>query len=332
MSDEQKVEVAPQATPTSESAPKYKKERKGKFFRDLVAEKALTDPQTSLYLITGEPFTGELQKATPFAFRLADNQKLEKRDCLGVLPKSVDTLLLSKDKPKQPVAYHRRERVNFDKIEALDPSLKGGRLRLSLASGWELEGDVEAIAKFYVVLQLDTSTTIQLYRHAITDYEVVREGDGTVPKRERIEPAPPKPKKPKPEPTPQEPKIDFSKLEWWALLAAETRRQNVNAKIKLVLREIPAEAREMGDIIWIPLQNTPKDLPAGIALAPSPLDLVVTKKSWKGAAKKAMEIKTQTGVAPIFVFEALIGIQQGRLAAVATGIQVVEGKPPTPRS
>jgi hypothetical protein len=101
----------------------------------------------------------------------------------------------------------------------------------------------------------------------------------------------------------------------------------VNAKIKIVLREIPAETREMGDIVWIPMQNQPKDLPAGIALAPVPLDLVVTKKSWKIALKKADDVKTQTGLPPIYIIEALIGIQQGRLAAVATGIQIAESKP-----
>jgi sRNA-binding regulator protein Hfq len=325
MSEEQKVEPSPSTPPK-----KFKREHKGKFFRDMVGEIVLDHENFVMLLLTGEPFTGEIHKLWSYAFKLKDGKMLEKRDCLGAFPKNFSELILSREKPKHEVAYHRKDRINAEKIEALDQSLKGGRLHITLVNGWEIEGDVKEIAKFYVHLQVKPEEAVCLYRHAITDYQILREGDGSVLPRPKLPPSEPKPKKEKlasPQPAPTGPKIDYSKPEWWAILSGEPRRQNVNAKIKIVLREIPAEAREMGDIVWIPMQNQPKDLPSGLTLAPSPLDLVVTTKSWKIALKKGAEVKANTGLPPIYIVEALIGIQQGRLAAVATGIQIAESKP-----
>ena len=335
MSEEQNIATTtppegetPKAPNTTTPKKVFKKERKGKFFRDLVAELAVVDDNFSLLLLSGEPFTESIRKPWSFVYKLKSGKVLEKRDCLGAFPKQMEGLFLSQDKPKYKVTYHRKERVNIEKIDALGPSLKGGRLRVELVNGWELEGDVNEVAKYYTNLQITPTQNVCLYIHALADYHIVREGDGTVPPRVKFPPHPEHRKEKATEPAePSGPKIDHSNLEWWALLSEETRRQNVNAKIKIVLREIPAEAREMGDIVWMPMQNQPTGLPAGIALAPAPMDLVVTKKSWKAALKKGSDVKTQTGLPPIFVIEALIGIQQGRLAAVATGIQIAESKP-----
>jgi hypothetical protein len=141
MSEEQQIEPKPTAKKT------FKKERKGKFFRDMVGELTLTDDSFALILLTGEPFTGEILKPWSFVFKLKNGKILEKRDCIGAFPKQLDSLLLSRDKPSYKVTYHRNERTNVDKISALDPSLKAGRLRVELVNGWEVEGDVNEIAQ-----------------------------------------------------------------------------------------------------------------------------------------------------------------------------------------
>ena len=99
----------------------------------------------------------------------------------------------------------------------------------------------------------------------------------------------------------------------------------INAKIKLVLKEVPDSIRDVGDLVWIPLQNQPSGLPPGLTLEAAPLDLVVPKKMWSTAQKKLAELKAQ-GQVVYQIIEAAIGIQQNRLAAVAISVQVIEGK------
>jgi len=100
----------------------------------------------------------------------------------------------------------------------------------------------------------------------------------------------------------------------------------VNARLKIVLRESPTNLEEMKKMVMIPLQNQPKAVPGKIELPETPVNLVITNKMWNKASKKAKNFLTETGLAPIYVIETLIGIEKGKLIAVANGIQVIQRK------
>ena len=153
------------------------------------------------------------------------------------------------------------------------------------------------------------------------DYSLTPQLASAAPSPPKAKPAtPPAPPKPKPIPQSEAPSP------WPTIDAAKTpERTVVNAKLKIVLRSLPT-FREAGDVIWFALQNEPKPLPKNLELAASPLDLVVTKKMWTGVQKKADAIKA-SGQDPIYIFEALVGIRSGRLAAIVSGVQLAS-KPP----
>jgi hypothetical protein len=111
----------------------------------------------------------------------------------------------------------------------------------------------------------------------------------------------------------------------WSALQKETNRMSINAKLKIILREFPNNLQDTGDIIVIPLQNEPKNVPGGLELSSTPVDLLVSRKSWNKAKKNADAI-SQTGKRPLYIFEAMIGIRENHLVAVVSGIQVVEAK------
>ncbi len=100
----------------------------------------------------------------------------------------------------------------------------------------------------------------------------------------------------------------------------------VNVKLKVVLRELPANIQELEDMVWIPLESYAKVVPGGVQLPNTPVDLLITKKMWKKAQKSALAIQEEKGTAPIHIIEALIGIKGNRLSAVASTIQVMASK------
>lgn len=103
----------------------------------------------------------------------------------------------------------------------------------------------------------------------------------------------------------------------------------VNGKLKLVLRQEPSRVMSMGDgLMWIALENAPK-VPGGkVELGGCYIDLLVTAKMWKKSVKKFNALLESTGLTPLRIVEAQVGIRDGRLAAFATSIQITPGKPP----
>jgi hypothetical protein len=101
----------------------------------------------------------------------------------------------------------------------------------------------------------------------------------------------------------------------------------VTATLKLVLRDLP-ETREHDGLVHLALTNEPRGLPAGLTLAPSPLALACAVKQWKNACTKAEQVRA-TGLPPLLIVEAHVGVQDGSLVGLVKGIQVVEGKAPT---
>ena len=101
----------------------------------------------------------------------------------------------------------------------------------------------------------------------------------------------------------------------------------VTATLKLVLRDLPA-TREQDGLIHMALTNEPRGLPAGLTLAPSPLALACAVKQWRTAVTKAEQVRA-TGLPPLLIVEAHVGVQGASLVGLVKGIQVVEGKAPT---
>ncbi len=134
-------------------------------------------------------------------------------------------------------------------------------------------------------------------------------------KKQKSKPTPTKPKNP----GAKKNKTESASIDW-NILTEETERAMINAKIKIVLKKLP-EIKKAGNMIWIPLENQPKAVPGGIELSKTPLDLLITQKMWNKAQKKA-----DTTPNPIHIIEALIGIKKNKIAAIASGIQVTEGK------
>ena len=95
----------------------------------------------------------------------------------------------------------------------------------------------------------------------------------------------------------------------------------INAKLKIVLKELPSNIQEVNKLVWIPLENQAKAVPGGIELGSTPVDLLATKKMWNKAKKKADAMEN-----PIYIIEALIGFREGKFTVVASSIQVTQGK------
>ena len=111
----------------------------------------------------------------------------------------------------------------------------------------------------------------------------------------------------------------------WKALQKEIQRTMVNVKLKVVLRELPANIQELDDMVWIPLESYAKVVPGGVQLPNTSIDLLITKKMWKKAQKSAFAIQEEKGT-PIHIIEALIGIKENKLSAVASTIQVMAAK------
>ena len=105
----------------------------------------------------------------------------------------------------------------------------------------------------------------------------------------------------------------------------KVQRIMANAKIKVVLREQP-KVKMVGDFLVTHLKNEPKNVPGSFPLNDTELDLFITKKMWKKAQKRADELYKTTEIFPFHVIEALISVMDNKIVAVASGIQVVEGK------
>jgi hypothetical protein len=102
---------------------------------------------------------------------------------------------------------------------------------------------------------------------------------------------------------------------------------HVTATLKLVLRELP-DVQEQDGLVHMALTNDPRGLPAGLTLAPSPLALACPVKQWRTACTKAEQIRA-TGLPPLLIVEAHVGVQDSGLVGLVKGIQIVPGKAPT---
>jgi sRNA-binding regulator protein Hfq len=317
---------------------------------DSVAKRLRDDHSAYLLTVDGRRVGPELVGEGRYTYYLEDKTGLAKTDCVGAFPPDIDSLIASKGHPVRQVSVSRAERFNEAKMRVLYPEHRLGlSLKVILVNGWELVGKIETARQFFVELRLSEEKTVHLYRHAIFDYEWADgEPPAVSPEQERktqqqrkallTHPNQTKKKAQSvvaPTPVPKVEAKSAVPVVWYEPLLTLWREQNeaertiMNAKLKLVLREIPPTLREVGDAVWLPLQNQPKDVPGGFELSSMPVELVITKKMWKGALKKAQEQKQQTGNEAIYIFEALIGMHQNRFCALVSGIQLAESKPKT---
>jgi sRNA-binding regulator protein Hfq len=304
---------------------------------DQIAKRVLQEAGYQLVMRDGS--SEKITRTDKFDHYRTDGTLLAKTACIGAFPPGYEAFLVSTSHPVRKVPFLRKWRRNQRKLWKLYPEHRLGRtLRVFLTNGWELVGRIEEAGQFYVALRLSETVVVYLYRHAFTDFEWVGEEPPSLTPEQAAQTqqqlldlsyTPPhlKPKVEKvqnqntpasPSAEPMEPLVEAIKK--------EVVRTMVNAKLKFVLREIPPTLQELGDIVWIPLQNQPKGLPKGLELGPLPMDLVVSKKMWANAMKKAQELK-KTGQKVLYVFEAMIGSFQNRFAAVASSVQVAEDKP-----
>jgi sRNA-binding regulator protein Hfq len=262
-------------------------------------------------------------------FRLEDGRVFFKLAVIGVFPREGQDLILRRDHPVVPIARKTAERPNYLKAKRLDSRFMKCTLRLLLANGWEVGGVLKNTSRWILVLKARERGIISLYRHGIVDAWVEAAPPGK--SLEYLSSILTAPLTPTPSSSPASPKpapvrSTDVKDPWPKLVAKE--RVSVNAKLKMTLQELPAPQREVGDFFWYAMKNEPKGVPAGITLSAGPLDVLISKKLLKNAQKKAQELK-QAGQSPVYLLEAFVGVQEGRLAAVASGLQVVAGKAPT---
>jgi len=104
----------------------------------------------------------------------------------------------------------------------------------------------------------------------------------------------------------------------------------VTATLKVVLRELPP-THEHDGVVSMTLENEPRGLPKGTALANTPLQLHCAAKQWRTACTRAEQIREQ-GAPPLLIVEAHVGVQDRGLVAIVKGIQVVEGKQPAEKT
>jgi len=102
---------------------------------------------------------------------------------------------------------------------------------------------------------------------------------------------------------------------------------HVTATLKFVLRDLP-ETREEGGMVSLALTNEPRGLPKDCALASSPLTVTCAVKQWRTALSRAEQVRA-SGLPPLLIVEAHVGVQGVSLVGLVKGIQVVEGKAPT---
>jgi hypothetical protein len=101
----------------------------------------------------------------------------------------------------------------------------------------------------------------------------------------------------------------------------------VTATLKLVLRDLP-DVQEHDGLVHMALTNEPRGLPKDVSLPMSPLALACPVKQWRTACTKAEQVRA-TGLPPLLIVEAHVGVENSGLVGLVKGIQVVEGKAPT---
>lgn len=305
---------------------------------DQIANRIRNDDEYQLLLRDGS--SEKITYTDKFDHHRADGTLLAKTACLGAFPPGYEPFLVSTNHPVRKVPYLRKWRRNQGKLWALYPEHRLGRtLKVILNNGWELVGRIEEAGQFYLALRLSETIVVYLYRHALTDFEWAGgEPPSLTPEQVAqtqqqlldLSYTPPH-LKPKVKKVQSQPTLTLSPVEPMKVLLEaikeEVVRTMINGKLRFVLREIPPTLRELGDIVWIPLQNQASGIPKGIEISPISVDLVVSKKMWTGALKKGQELKQQTGQNVLYIFEAMIGSFQNRFAAVASGVQVAEAKP-----
>jgi sRNA-binding regulator protein Hfq len=311
---------------------------------DQVAKRVFQDAEYQLLRRNGS--SEKISHTSKYDHYRTDGTILPKVVCLGAFPSGYEAFVVSAKLSERKVSYMQKRRVNQRKLWRLYPEHRLGRtLKVVLVNGWELVGLIEGAGQFYLALRLSETVVVYLYRHALADFEWVGEEPPSLTPEQAAQTKQqlldlsytpphlkPKVKKVQNEDSPALSSAKPTKPPLGSMKALseaikeEVARTMVNAKLKLVLREIPPTLQELEDIVWIPLQNQSKGLPKGLELGPLPVDLVVSKKMWAGAMKKAQELK-QTGQKVLYVFEAMVGSFQNRVAAVASSVQVAEDKP-----
>jgi sRNA-binding regulator protein Hfq len=300
--------------------------------RDLTLERYRQDPQAQLLLADGTALRAALQTIATYDFTLTDGRTLAKTACIGVFPVPLEPLLRRTTHPVHAIAVTPRERVNAAKIRALQVRQHlGCVLNVRLVNGWELEGTVVALNPYHLALQVAGQQRIDLFRHAIADYEIMQtaaahpEGQALVQRGQQRQ-AQRQPAGQATPSTPRRPARDRPGL--WQALRQETTRTMVNATLKVVLRDVPTTRHEVDGLLWIPLENRATAVPGGVELPPTWVDLLIPTTMWQRATTRAAAVQAETSTAPLYIVEALIGLKDGRLAAVARGVQVVPGKAP----
>ena len=81
-------------------------------------------------------------------------------------------------------------------------------------------------------------------------------------------------------------------------------------------------------MVSLALTNEPRGLPKDCALASSPLTVTCAVKQWRTALSRAEQVRA-SGLPPLLIVEAHVGVQGVSLVGLVKGIQVVEGKAPT---
>jgi sRNA-binding regulator protein Hfq len=291
--------------------------------RDLTLERYRTAPAVHLVLTDGTTLCAALHTIGMYDFTLLDGRTIAKLACIGVFPRTMVTRLPPPTPLVDAIATQRTARVQYAKIRRLQARKHlGCRLHVRLVNGWELEGTVVALNAYHLALRVATQQRVDVFRHAIVDYTILtmapeRPADhARGPQRQQRAARCATARRPPSHPV----------FPWPTLSSEETRRAMINAKLKLVLHTVPAPDREVAGLFWIPLENQPTAVPGNVELPPTPVDLLLPKKLWQRATVRAEAVRVETGTAPLHIIEALIGIKDGRLVAVASGIQVLPGK------
>lgn len=292
--------------------------------RDLTLERYRTAPAVHLVLTDGTTLCTALHTIGTYDFTLRDGRTIAKLACIGVFPRTVVTRLPPPTPLVDAIATQCTARVQYAKIRRLQERKHlGCRLHVRLVNGWELEGTVVALNAYHLALRVATQQRVDVFRHALADYTILtlapeRSADHARGQQQRLQRSARCARARRPPSHPVFP--------WPTLSSEETQRAMINAKLKLVLHTVPTPCREVAGLFWIPLENQPTAVPGNVELPPTPVDLLLPKKLWHRATVRAEAVQAETGTAPLHIIEALIGIKDGRLVAVASGIQVLPGK------
>lgn len=119
-----------------------------------------------------------------------------------------------------------------------------------------------ALNPYHLALQTLDQQRIDLFRHAIADYDIVQAaadhaaGQAIVQRwQQRLAAGLATPSTPR--------RATPASAGLWQALTQETPRTMVNATLKVVLRDVPATRREVDGLLWIPLENRATAVPGG---------------------------------------------------------------------